>query len=68
LAKRFASRNGGYTRITPAGYRRGDNAQMATISFTEEAPKAQKPAKPEAKKAKQPAKKPVKKEQADVKK
>ena len=43
LAKRFANRNGGYTRIRPAGYRRGDNAAMATLSFTEEPPKAEKP-------------------------
>ena len=35
LAQRFAKRNGGYTRLQAAGWRRGDNAQLATISFTE---------------------------------
>ena len=61
-------RNSGYLRIEHAGYRRGDNAEMGTISFVDEftfeepekkAPKAEK-----AKKATKTsdAKKPVKKE------
>lgn len=63
LAPRFANRNGGYTRIKSAGYRQGDDAEMALLSFTEEAKQAKKletkapeQAKPVAKKV---AKKPV---------
>ena len=33
LSKRYASRNGGYTRIVKAGFRYGDNAPMAVIEF-----------------------------------
>ena len=47
-------RNSGYLRIEHAGYRRGDNSEMGTISFVDEIsfdePKAQ-PEKPAAKKA-----------------
>jgi large subunit ribosomal protein L17 len=43
LAKRFANRSGGYTSIKPAGWRRGDNSEMATISFTEKAADKGKP-------------------------
>lgn len=32
----FSERNGGYTRVIKAGYRRGDNAPMAIIQFVEE--------------------------------
>jgi large subunit ribosomal protein L17 len=35
LSKRFAKRNGGYTRIIKAGFRYGDNAPMAVIEFVE---------------------------------
>ena len=35
LSKRYASRNGGYTRIVKAGFRYGDNAQMAVIEFVD---------------------------------
>jgi len=34
-APRFKQRNGGYTRIIPLGYRRGDNAQLAFLELTE---------------------------------
>lgn len=35
IGPRFNSRNGGYTRIEPNGWRRGDDAEMARISFVE---------------------------------
>ncbi|MCB5268404.1 MAG: 50S ribosomal protein L17 [Candidatus Cloacimonetes bacterium] len=36
IAPVFADRNGGYTRVLKAGFRRGDNAPMAIIQFVEE--------------------------------
>ena len=49
-------RNSGYLRIERAGFRRGDNSEMATISFVDElsmdAPAEQKPAKKAKKEAK----------------
>jgi large subunit ribosomal protein L17 len=35
LAKRYADRQGGYTRVLKAGYRYGDNAPVAVIEFVE---------------------------------
>ena len=35
LAKRYESRNGGYTRIIKSGYRYGDNAPLAIIEFVD---------------------------------
>ena len=35
LAKRYASRNGGYLRIMKAGFRYGDQAPMAVIEFVD---------------------------------
>lgn len=35
VAKRFESRAGGYTRIIPAGQRRGDAAQMAILELVD---------------------------------
>ena len=49
IAPRFASRQGGYTRILRVGYRRGDSAEVAQIELvgSEYDPNAEK-AKPEA--------------------
>lgn len=41
IATRFASRNGGYTRIMKAGFRYGDNAPMAVIEFVDYDPTVQ---------------------------
>ncbi|WP_173931486.1 50S ribosomal protein L17 [Chelativorans sp. Marseille-P2723] len=35
VAPRYASRNGGYTRVMKAGFRYGDNAAMAVIEFVD---------------------------------
>lgn len=35
MGTRFASRQGGYTRIVKAGFRYGDNAPMAIIQFVD---------------------------------
>ncbi len=35
LAKRYAERDGGYTRVLKAGYRYGDNAPMAIIELVD---------------------------------
>lgn len=56
-------RDSGYLRIERAGFRRGDNSEMGTISFVDEIDFEVEPAKEEkAKKAEKPAVKTAKKE------
>jgi large subunit ribosomal protein L17 len=40
LAERYATRQGGYTRIIKAGYRYGDDAAMALIELVDRDPEA----------------------------
>lgn len=40
LAERYSGRNGGYTRIIKAGFRYGDNAEMAIIELVDRDPSA----------------------------
>ena len=40
LATRYADRNGGYTRVLKAGFRRGDHAPLAVIEFVDRDPEA----------------------------
>ncbi|UKI50559.1 MAG: 50S ribosomal protein L17 [Clostridium sp.] len=35
IAPKFATRNGGYTRVIKTGFRRGDAAPMAIVAFVE---------------------------------
>ena len=35
LGPRYKTRNGGYTRVLKAGFRRGDNAALAVIEFVD---------------------------------
>lgn len=46
LAERYASRNGGYTRIVKCGFRTGDMAPIAVIELLDRDETAKMPAKP----------------------
>lgn len=70
IAPKLGARNSGYLRIVRTKMRRGDNAQLARVSFVDDLSK--KTPKPKAettvKKTTAPAKKPVVKAKAPVKK
>ncbi len=63
IAPRFANRIGGYTRILNLGVRRGDNAQLAILAFTEIKKRESKKVKTETdKKTEISIEKPIKEE------
>lgn len=69
IAPLFKSKNGGYTRIIPLGFRRGDGASMAILELTErkivEKPSKAKKAKKEELAAKEEMKPAAKAAQAE---
>ena len=52
IAPLFKTRNGGYTRILPFDFRKGDGASMVFLELTEKKPEEKKPAKKAKKEAK----------------
>mgnify|MGYP001459348439 CR=1 FL=1 len=46
FSKRYANRNGGYSRVLKAGFRTGDDAPMAVIELVDRNPEAKKIDKP----------------------
>ena len=57
LSKRYSSRNGGYSRVLKAGFRKGDDAPMAVIELIDRNPEAKKIDKPKKIEQKEDAKK-----------
>lgn len=70
IAPKLTARQSGHLRIERAGYRRGDNAEMATVSFVDniatEVKEEAKPAKAEAPKKEEKTEKAEKKSTARV--
>lgn len=54
IAPKLGARNSGYFRISKTTFRRGDNAELAKISFVDDLSKKEKPAKVETPKAEKP--------------
>jgi large subunit ribosomal protein L17 len=65
LKERFAKRSSGYTRMTPVGARRGDGAELVTLSFVDMAEIKAEPVAAKPKTAKKPAAKKTTKKKAD---
>jgi len=74
IAPKLGARNSGYLRIVRTKMRKGDNAQLARVSFVDDLSKAAPKAKAEVAKPKTaavkktPAKKPVAKKKVEAKK
>jgi len=66
LAVRYKDRNGGYTRITRIGFRKGDGAELSVIELIGRPPKVKK-AKPEEKAGKEVTPPKVEKEKVEKK-
>ncbi len=59
ISPKLKSRNSGYLRITKTSLRRGDNTQMAKVSFVDDLAKTESaPPKPKIEASKKPASKP----------
>jgi large subunit ribosomal protein L17 len=55
LSPRFGERSGGYTRLTPLGFRKGDGAHIAVVEFIDAVIKKKKKKEEKGKKKEQPA-------------
>ncbi len=64
IAPKYATRNGGYTRIVKLGFRAGDNAEMARLEWVED----EKPVKAEKTKVEKAKVEKAPKKEAKVKK
>ena len=62
LAKRYETRNGGYSRVLKAGFRYGDAAPMAVIELVDRNPEAKKIDKPKKIETKEKSKEPQEKQ------